>query len=44
MPGELSLCEPDDRATHLRLSFSTLSLDDIEEAIKRLGHVVKSLM
>lgn len=44
LPGEQCFCAPDERGTHLRLSFSTLGLDDIEEAIKRLGRVVESLL
>jgi len=45
VPGEACFCEPPATpGTYLRLSFSALTLDDIEEAVKRLGRVVKSLM
>lgn len=45
LPGEQCFAEPPATpATHMRLSFSLLSPNEIEEAIKRLGRIVHSLM
>jgi 2-aminoadipate transaminase len=45
MPGERCFAGPPPvEGTHLRLSFSNLKPDDIEEAVKRLGRAVRSLM
>jgi 2-aminoadipate transaminase len=43
--GESCYCEqPSQPGTRLRLCFSMLRLDDIEEAVKRLGHAIYSFM
>lgn len=45
MRGERCFAEPPgEPGTHLRLSFSQLSLEDIEEAVKRLGRAIDSLL
>jgi 2-aminoadipate transaminase len=43
LPGEVCFAQPPAQpGTYMRLSFSLLSPDDAEEAIKRLGRVIKS--
>jgi 2-aminoadipate transaminase len=45
LPGEVCFAgAPPTPGTYMRLSFSALPLDDIEEAVHRLGGVVKSLL
>jgi DNA-binding transcriptional MocR family regulator len=45
MRGETCYCEqPPQTGTRLRLCFSSLGLDAIEEAVKRLGRAIFSLM
>lgn len=42
--GERCFSNPESGSSHLRLSFSSLGLDEIEEGVKRLGKVLKSLI
>jgi DNA-binding transcriptional MocR family regulator len=45
LPGERCFAEtPPQPATYMRLSFSNLNLDDIEEAVKRLGRTIRLMM
>ena len=42
--GERCFSDPESGSNHLRLSFSSLTLDEIEEAVKRLGKVLKTMV